>query len=59
MIYRNATVEDISAIVDANEQKYPILITFINHINHKSYAAHTKKLGLDVIKSFDFNNNTY
>ncbi|MEK5259996.1 GNAT family acetyltransferase [Paenibacillus sp. FSL L8-0663] len=40
-------------------KKYPILITFINHINHRSYAAHTKKLGLDVIKSFDYNNNTY
>lgn len=24
MIYRNATVDDISAIVDANEQKFPI-----------------------------------
>ncbi|MFM9279600.1 GNAT family N-acetyltransferase [Paenibacillus jiagnxiensis] len=40
-------------------KKYPILITFINHINQRSYAAHTKKLGLDVIKSFDFNHNTY
>ncbi len=40
-------------------KKYPILITFINHINHRSYCAHTKKLGLDVIKSFEFNNNTY
>lgn len=39
--------------------RYPILITFINHINPRSYYAHTKKLGLDVIKSFEFNNNTY
>lgn len=38
---------------------YPILITFINYINPRSYAAHTKKLGLDVIKNFEFNNNTY
>ncbi len=37
----------------------PILITFINHINTRSYYAHTKKLGLDVIKSFGFNNNNY
>ncbi|HHY25508.1 MAG TPA: GNAT family acetyltransferase [Desulfitobacterium dehalogenans] len=40
-------------------QKYPILITFINQINPRSYYAHTKKLGLDVIKKFEFNNNTY
>jgi len=40
-------------------ERYPILITFINHINPRSYNAHTKKLGLDVIKSFEFNNNTY
>ena len=40
-------------------KRYPILITFINHINPRSYQAHTRKLGLDVIKSFDFNNNHY
>lgn len=39
--------------------KYPILITFINHINPRSYKAHTKKLGLDLIKNFEFNNNNY
>jgi len=41
------------------KNKYPILITFINHINTRSYNAHTKKIGLDVIKSFVFNNNNY
>jgi hypothetical protein len=41
------------------KERYPILITFINHINTRSYHAHTKKLGLDVIKSFTFNNNNY
>jgi len=40
-------------------KRYPILITFINHINPRSYSAHTTKLGLDVIKSFEFNNNQY
>jgi len=40
-------------------KRYPVLITFINHINPRSYNAHAKKLGLDVIKSFEFNNNTY
>jgi hypothetical protein len=41
------------------KSRYPILITFINHINARSYNAHTKKLGLDVIKNFVFNNNNY
>lgn len=40
-------------------KRYPILITFINQINPRSFRAHTKKLGLDVIKTFEFNNNSY
>lgn len=40
-------------------KRYPILITFINHINPRSYEAHTRKLGLEVIKNFVFNNNNY
>lgn len=40
-------------------KRFPILITFINKINHRSYNAHTNKLGLEVIKSFEFNNNQY
>ena len=40
-------------------RRYPILITFINHINPRSYKAHVEKLGLDVIKDFQFNNNNY
>ena len=41
------------------QPRFPILITFINHINPRSYEAHTRKLGLDVIESFTFNNNHY
>lgn len=41
------------------KDRFPILITFINQINHRSFYAHTKKLGLEVIKPFDFNNNHY
>lgn len=40
-------------------KRYPILITFINKINPRSINAHTKKLGLEIIKTFDFNNNQY
>jgi hypothetical protein len=39
--------------------RFPILITFINKINTRSFKAHTEKLGLDVIKTFEFNNNQY
>lgn len=40
-------------------KRYPILITFINQINPRSYGAHVEKLKLDIIKSFEFNNNQY
>ncbi|UOQ64652.1 GNAT family N-acetyltransferase [Hymenobacter volaticus] len=53
----------LEAIFDfAREQmstKYPVLVTFINKINARSYAAHTQKLGLEVIAEFEFNNNQY
>ena len=39
-------------------RRYSILITFINHINPRSLRAH-EKLGLEIIKSFEFNNNNY
>lgn len=40
-------------------KRFPILLTFINKINPRSYAAHTRKLKLDVIHEFEFNNNNY
>lgn len=40
-------------------KRFPILITFINQINPRSFKAHAEKLGLDVIKTFEFNNNQY
>lgn len=39
--------------------KYPILVTFINKNNPRSFQAHTRKLGLEVITEFEFNNNHY
>lgn len=39
--------------------RFPILVTFINKINPRSYTAHTKKLGLEVITEFSYNNNHY
>jgi len=40
-------------------KRYPILVTFINKINPRSFEAHTRKLGLEVIKEFSYNNNYY
>jgi len=40
-------------------KRYPILVTFINKINPRSYTAHTRKLGLEVISEFEYNNNHY
>jgi hypothetical protein len=40
-------------------KRYPILVTFINKNNPRSYAAHTKKLGLEVIAEFGYNGNQY
>ncbi len=40
------------------KKRYPILITFVNQINPRSYKAHLK-IGLDLIKKFEFNNNNY
>ncbi len=41
------------------QPKFPIGITFINQINRRSYEAHTKKLGMEVIDKFHFNGNNY
>lgn len=40
-------------------QRYTVGTTFINKLNGRSYAAHTKKLGLQVFDEFEFNNNHY
>jgi len=40
-------------------KRYPILVTFVNQINPRSYEAHHRKLGLDVICEFEYNGNRY
>jgi hypothetical protein len=40
-------------------ERYPILITFVNQANPRSFQAHHRKLGLDVIQEFEFNGNRY
>jgi hypothetical protein len=39
--------------------RFQVLVTFVNRQNPRSFAAHSRKLGLDVIASFEFNGNRY
>jgi hypothetical protein len=39
--------------------KFPIGVTFINKLNQRSFAAHTRKLDLAIIDEFEFNNNQF
>ena len=45
--------------LESMSKRYPILVTFVNKINPRSYEAHKRKLGLDVIQEFEYNNNRY
>lgn len=40
-------------------ERYPIMVTFINKINPRSYIAHTKKAHMTEVTTFQFNNNNY
>ena len=39
--------------------KFPIGITFINKLNKRSFAAHTRKLDLEIIDEFELNDNSF
>jgi hypothetical protein len=39
--------------------KFPIGITFINKLNERSFAAHTRKLDLEIIDEFELNGNSF
>ncbi len=59
--YRGTGVlEELFAFsLDSMADRYPYMLTFVNQINPRSYAAHTRKAGCDVVKTFDFNGNHY
>jgi hypothetical protein len=40
-------------------KRYDYLVTFVNKINPRSFNAHHKKLGLDIIEEFEYNSNFY
>jgi hypothetical protein len=39
--------------------KFPIGVTFINKLNERSFAAHTRKLDLEIVDEFEFNGNSF
>lgn len=39
------------------KDRYPILVTYVNQTNQRSFQAHSRKLGLDVVKQFEFHGN--
>ncbi|MDF2678419.1 MAG: hypothetical protein K0Q97_2771 [Bacillota bacterium] len=39
------------------KDRYPILVTYISQDNQSSFQAHSRKLGLDVVKQFEFHGN--
>jgi hypothetical protein len=39
--------------------RFPIGVTFINQHNLRSLAAHTRKLNLEIIDTFEFNGNSF
>ena len=56
----SGVLEDIFDFArEAMSKRYPILVTFVNKINPRSFHAHNTKLGLEVICEFEFNNNHY
>ena len=40
-------------------KRFPILVTFVNKNNPRSFQAHQRKLGLTIIQEFKYNGNEY
>ena len=41
------------------EDRYPIMVTFVNQANPRSYAAHSRKAGMATPGTFDYNGSHY
>lgn len=59
--YRGSGVFEgvFSASLNSMAERYPIMVTFINQVDRRSYAAHTRKAGMDTVCTFQFNSNDY
>ena len=47
------------ASLESMKDRYPVMVTFINQINHRSYAAHVRKVPMTMAGTFQFNRNDY
>lgn len=47
------------ASLESMEHRFPVMATFINRVNPRSYRAHTKKVPMDICGTFPFNGNQY
>jgi hypothetical protein len=47
------------ASLESMMPRYSLMVTFINQINHRSYKAHTQKVKMETVNTFEFNNNNY
>jgi hypothetical protein len=54
-VFHDVFMESLRSMKD----RYPMMITFINQVNPLSYAAHTRKVRMDEVGTFDFNGNHY
>lgn len=39
------------------KDRYPVLVLYVNQTNQRSFQAHSRKLGIDVVKEFEFHGN--
>ena len=54
--YVNGAITDS---LENMEKRFPYMITFVNKVNPRSYAAHTRKALMDEVTQFSYNNNNY
>lgn len=47
------------ASLHSMNKRFSTMVTFINQINPRSYAAHTRKAKMQTVCTFEFNNNDY
>lgn len=47
------------ASLESMKNRYAIMVTFINQVNNRSYAAHTQKVKMRTVCTFQFNNSDY
>lgn len=59
--YRGSGVFEqvFAASLASMRDRYPLMATFINQINPRSYAAHTRKAGMEEVGRFDYSQNHY